>query len=401
MNVSQLLDTLIVQMRQRINTTANWPADEVLARGEIGVEVDSFNNIDANGEPAAPTYAYIKIGDGRTPWSELPYSSKKVQVVFAKDDKQQVITGNTIVDASFEDIGSAYQLTLTKGNRVIPTGAMVANQILLGDGNESAKSSGVTIAKTLGTDDNTIPTSAAVRTYVDAEVRGATQYFGVINTKAELDQITADPLLGHGDFIRIGKSFEIYHAGDMLIWDKPTTASAGSWKVVQGEHLEAGDGINIVTNENENRIVSLKTHKHSASYQPAGTVSAPTFEGDELTSSGSFTPSGKVAAPTITTTPSTIKINSLTSQGTLPSFDTTYNATTQHLTFTWGAGTLPEAAEKEVMNGVTATASAPTFTGTQATVKVKGTPSGTITAPTFTGTQTTITTGTWEEVNNG
>lgn len=172
----------------------------------------------------------------------------------------------------------------------------------------------------------------------------------------------------------------------------------------------------------------------SGNYQPAGTVSQPTFSGSALTSTGSYTPAGgvslsntnqsttvskassgtatytpegSVSAPTITVTPSTGTVNSITAVGTLPSLTTT--VANETLTIGWSAGTLPtKGSNQTVVTGISsATATQPSFTGTgarlvtgnisvpssatfsgtQATISVSGTPAGTVSQPTFTGTK--------------
>lgn len=153
---------------------------------------------------------------------------------------------------------------------------------------------------------------------------------------------------------------------------------------------------------------------------PAGSVSQPTFTGTQQTASGitssvtvspaasgtaTYTPAGSVSAPTITPNKSTTTVNSITGVGTLPSCTLptmTTSVSNETLTIGWSAGsfsagTLPtKGANTTVMTNVTATASAPTFTGTgvrlvsaAGTSSTTFTPSGTVSKPTFTGTQTT------------
>ena len=84
---------------------------------------------------------------------------------------------------------------------------------------------------------------------------------------------------------------------------------------------------------------------------------------------GSYTPAGSVSAPTITVTPTTDSVTPIDSVGTLPSFTAT--VANETLTLGWSAGTLPTAGtDVTVMTGASATASAPTFTGTAATIEV-------------------------------
>lgn len=160
----------------------------------------------------------------------------------------------------------------------------------------------------------------------------------------------------------------------------------------------------------------------SASYTPAGSVSQPTFTGSSTTSTGNFTPAGSVtisegssgtanftpkgsvAAPTISvkTAGSTTTVNSITAVGTLPTLTTT--VANEVLTIAFDQGTLPtKGSDTTVKTGDAAyEATAPTFTGTgavlsasfsgtQGSVSVTGTPSGTVSQPSFTGTAATVT----------
>lgn len=122
---------------------------------------------------------------------------------------------------------------------------------------------------------------------------------------------------------------------------------------------------------------------------PAGTVSQPTFTGDEMTSSGNYTPEGTVSTPTITVTPNTTTINSITAVGSLPAWNSSYDETTQHVTVSWSAGTLPtKGSNTTVVTGIkSATSSQPSFTGTAGTISVTGTPGGTVSQPTFQGSE--------------
>lgn len=128
----------------------------------------------------------------------------------------------------------------------------------------------------------------------------------------------------------------------------------------------------------------------SGSFTPQGTVSQPTFSGNETTSTGKFTPSGEVSTPTITVTPSTDSVEGMATAGSLP--ELTMTVSNENLTIGFDAGSLPtKASAKTFMTGASATASKPAFTGTEGDVEVKGTPSGTVSQPTFTGTAGTVT----------
>ena len=122
----------------------------------------------------------------------------------------------------------------------------------------------------------------------------------------------------------------------------------------------------------------------TGSFTPEGTVAAPTFTGSELTSTGSFTPAGSVSKPDVDVTAPTSAIVGVSANGTLPSFS--YDSATETLEFS--AGALPTLAES--VSAVTSVSAelhaAPEFTGSAGSVSVTGTPAGTNSAPAFTGT---------------
>ena len=182
----------------------------------------------------------------------------------------------------------------------------------------------------------------------------------------------------------------------------------------------------------------------SGSYTPAGTVSQPTFSGSSMTATGTFTPeggvtvstktttnktadvspsgsgtatytpAGSVSAPTISvaTAGATTTVNSITAVGSLPQLTTT--VTNETLTIGWDAGTLPTkgdnttvktgdaaySASQPSFSGpgvhlVTGNIAVPatyeaSFSGTQGSVSVSGTPEGTVSTPSFSGTAATI-----------
>lgn len=138
-----------------------------------------------------------------------------------------------------------------------------------------------------------------------------------------------------------------------------------------------------------------KKSSATGNYTPEGTVSQPTFSGEQMTSTGNFTPSGTVSAPTISikTAGATTNVNSITDVGTLPSLSITVDEETENMAISFNAGTLPTKGETiTVKTGDAAyESSAPSFSGSSGAVSVTGTPAGTVTAPTFSGTPATIT----------
>lgn len=127
--------------------------------------------------------------------------------------------------------------------------------------------------------------------------------------------------------------------------------------------------------------VAISVGSGDANYTPAGSVSQPTFSGAEMTATASYTPAGgvtvsvgsgtanytpagSVSKPDITVTPTTDSVYSITDVGTLPSLSMT--VANENLTIAFSEGTLPtKGAAQTVMTGASAAlASAPAFTGT-------------------------------------
>lgn len=87
--------------------------------------------------------------------------------------------------------------------------------------------------------------------------------------------------------------------------------------------------------------------------------------------SASYTPAGSVSAPTVTVAVNTAKVAPITGVGTLPNF--TASVSNETLTLGFSAGSLPTKGEEVmVATGIkSASASAPAFTGTNATITTK------------------------------
>ena len=226
-----------------------------------------------------------------------------------------------------------------------------------------------------------------------------TSYLGVTAT-AITDGATTSP-------ITIGDKSVTPKAGDVVAYG----SSEFVWSDTESKWREFGSTGSL-------KALAFKDSA-STSYTPAGSVSQPTFTGTKATISAKYTPSGKVpisigtgtanytpqgtvSAPTITVTPNTASVKPFGSAGTLPSF--TAAVSNETLTLGFSAGTLPSAGTAvAVATGIkSATASAPTFTGTgvqfkaafignEGTTTAEYTPTGTVSKPTFTGTASTIT----------
>ena len=144
---------------------------------------------------------------------------------------------------------------------------------------------------------------------------------------------------------------------------------------------------------------------HAVNYTPSGSVSAPSFTGTAATISVSGTPKGSISA---TATPSG-STSTYTPAGSIsaptPSHTATAtatpNSTNKSTTVASSTHTHNVSGNISVSTGTVSTStpanytpegtvSAPTFSGTAATISVSGTPKGSVSTPSFTGTTATI-----------
>ena len=136
--------------------------------------------------------------------------------------------------------------------------------------------------------------------------------------------------------------------------------------------------------------VEISVGEGTANYTPEGTVSKPVFTGSPMTSTGTFTPSGDVtvsnntngnyqptgtvSTPSITvkTEGSTTTVNSITSVGTLPTLSTTVE--NENLTISFSQGTLPVKGDDVTVKTSDAEyeASQPSFTGGKVQIGFSG-----------------------------
>lgn len=138
---------------------------------------------------------------------------------------------------------------------------------------------------------------------------------------------------------------------------------------IEGESVTAKKG-NIVNYGSKEFIFN------GSAWQEFGDLSGLGALAFKNSASGSYTPTGSVSTPDVTVTPTTSSITPVSSVGTLPTATMpTFTVSNDVLiigTSSFNAGTLPTLGEAvTVMTGATAAlASAPTFTGTAATVTV-------------------------------
>ena len=287
---------------------------------------------------------------------------------------------------------------------------------------------------------------------IQTAISGGVTFMGETTTELT-DGSTASSVTINGSSVTAVKGYLVVYSNKEFVYDGTKWIEMGDlsaigslgWKnSASATYTPAGSVSQPTFSGSSSSVTITATDNTSGNYQPKGTVSQPTFSGSSLTSTGNFTPSGSVtvstnattnktatvsaaasgtttytpggsvAAPTISVNSagSTTTVNSITAVGTLPSMTTT--VANEILTIGFDAGTLPtKGANTTVKTGdASYTASAPaftgtavrlvtgniavpntytaTFTGSEGSVSVSGTPAGTVSQPTFTGTKTQL-----------
>lgn len=219
--------TLKTKLYLRNDTTANWTANAtvVLGKGEVGIEWI---------ESGAPK---IKIGDGATAWSALPYYGGSFTVTG---------TGNTIVDASYDSATGV--LTLTKGNRLTGSG-LTADTILLGNGSYAVKTSSKKIEESTLTNDNSkIPTSKVVYTEIQEALKIANAAMTLVGTLGDTASGATHTSLSTASEAQLGDAYKVIKAGtyggvaakvgDLIVCYKPTSTTYAWILIPSGDDIE-------------------------------------------------------------------------------------------------------------------------------------------------------------------
>lgn len=130
-------------------------------------------------------------------------------------------------------------------NMVTGTG-LTADRIILGNNNSTVKTSNYTISKSdLSSSQTTIPTSSAVKTYIDHAITSGAQYMGIVGSLEDLNSLTPNT---EGDWVRVSGEFDIVnasqsgissnietvHRGDILIYDGVSSGNK-MWDVIHTE----------------------------------------------------------------------------------------------------------------------------------------------------------------------
>lgn len=237
---------------------------------------------------------------------------------------------------------------------------------------------------------------------VQSAIAGGVTFMGETST-ALTDGATASSIVINTNTITAVKGYLVVYQTKEFVYDGSKWIEMGDLSAFKalaykdsatGNFTPAGSVSQPTFTGDENSVSITAADNTNGNYQPKGTVSKPSFTGTATTSTGKFTPEGSVGltttnktatvskttgeatytpegsvdAPTISvkTAGSTTTVNSITAVGSLPSLSATVE--NENLTLTWDAGALPtKGANTTVKTGDAAyEASAPKFTGTGA-----------------------------------
>lgn len=118
-------------------------------------------------------------------------------------------------------------------NMVTSANNISTNAIIVGNNNDkSIKSSGYVISdnKNLNVP-STIPTSSAVKTYVDNAITSGAQYMGIVGSLEDLNSLTPH---SEGDWVRVSAEFSIANASQSGILSNTETAHVGDILIYDG-----------------------------------------------------------------------------------------------------------------------------------------------------------------------
>ena len=238
---------------------------------------------------------------------------------------------------------------------------------------------------------------------IQSAISGGVSFVGETTT-ALTDGSTVSSIVINGNTVSAVKGYLVVSGSSEYVYDGVKWIEMGdlsalgdlAWKdTASASYTPAGTVSQPTFSGNESVVTISASANVNGNYQPAGTVSQPTFTGNSTESTGNFTPAGSVtvttkttsnktatvgtaagtatytpagdvSAPTITivTAGTTTTVNSIENVGTLPSLTT--EVVNENLIFTWSAGTLPTKGENTTVKTGDATysASQPSFTGT-------------------------------------
>ena len=118
-------------------------------------------------------------------------------------------------------------------NMVTSTSNISTNAIIVGNNNnKSIKSSGYVISDNENLNvPSTIPTSSAVKTYVDNAITSGAQYMGIVGSLEDLNSLTPH---SEGDWVRVSAEFSIANASQSGILYNTETEHVGDNLIYEG-----------------------------------------------------------------------------------------------------------------------------------------------------------------------
>lgn len=282
---------------------------------------------------------------------------------------------------------------------------------------------------------------------IQTAIAGGVTFMGETTT-ALTDGATASSIVINGSTITSVKGYLVVYESKEFVYDGEKWIEMGDlsligdlgWKdSASGNYTPTGTVSQPTFTGTQSTVTITATDNSSGNYQPKGTVTKPTFTGSNTTFSGDFTPHGSVsltttnktaevskaasgtatytpegtvAAPTISISSagSTESVTPIATVGSLPVLTTTVANETLTIAFDQGALPTKGTAVTVKTGDASYTATAPAFTGTGArlvtgniavptsasftgteeSVSVSGTPNGDVSQPTFTGTKAQI-----------
>lgn len=272
----------------------------------VTIQGESNNPVEVSGglntDKTSATYKVKHLAKG--PSSGYTKDASTASTIGKDDgtaDSQTIIIPKITVDTyghvtTAEDENVTIKIPST-ANMVTSTHNISTNAIIVGNNNDkSIKSSGYVISDNENLNvPSTIPTSSAVKAYIDNAITSGAQYMGIVGSLEDLNSLTPNSA---GDWVRVSNEFSIanasqsgissntetVHRGDILIYDGVsggnkmwdvihTEVDTDTWRPIQINgtsidlnnfrpilNLTAGNNISLSSNGGEVTISSSYTN---------------------------------------------------------------------------------------------------------------------------------------------